>query len=130
MAPIVRYRTVRIFIARSARRRGRGLGACPGRLPGPGEARSDLQQAFLELLLTDDAVAGPGDGLEPLAVDLVAALDALAEAAVIDTLQGLVHLLEYLAVGVGQRVEELLGVGAAGLVGEILGSLVLGQPAV
>src|SRR5712671_991300 len=122
MAPIVRYRTVRIFIARSARRRGED--------PGPGEARSDLQQALLELLLTDDAVAGPGNGLEPLAVDLGAALDALAEAAVIDTLQCLVHLLEYLAVGVGQRVEELLGVGAAGLVGEILGALVFGQPAV
>src|SRR5580765_2638419 len=121
MAPIVRYKTVRIFIALSARRWGED--------PDPGGVRPGLEEALLELLLADDAMAGPRNGLEPLAIDLVAALDALAEAAVVDPLQRFVHLLEDLPVGVRQGVEELLGVGAARLVGEVLGPLVLGQAA-
>ena len=40
-----------------------------------------FQQSLLELLLALDAVARPGDRLQPLGVNLLAAVDTLAEAA-------------------------------------------------
>src|SRR2546422_4112127 len=112
-APNIRYRTVRIFIA------------VPIGPPG-----GSLKQPLLELLLAGDAVARPRHRLEALLLDLLAALDAGAVAGFGDPLQGLVHFLQNLAVRVRQGVQELLRVGARRLVGQILRSLVFGQPAV
>src|SRR6266850_4910801 len=89
-----------------------------------------LQQSLFDFSLAGEAVTGPRHRLEALLLDLVPALHADSEGHLGDAMQRLVHLLKDLAVGVGQGVEELLGVGARGLVGQVLGPLVLGQAAV
>src|SRR6266850_3929471 len=89
-----------------------------------------LQQSLFDFSLTGEAVTGPRHRLETLLLELVAALHADPEGHLGDAMQRLVHLLKNLTVSVGQRVEELLGVGARGLVGQVLGPLVLGQTAV
>src|SRR5439155_6134842 len=88
------------------------------------------EEPFLDLFLAGDAVARPRHRLEALLVEILPALGAGAVGPGPYPSQGLVHLLQGLAIGVRQRVKELLGVGARRLVGEILGSLVLGQAAV
>src|SRR5262249_13692739 len=71
---------------------------------------------LLLLFLADEAPLGPGHGLEPLGIDGLAALLADAEVPFRDAGEGLLDLLQHLALGLGEAEEELACVGARRLV--------------
>src|SRR6185295_4530286 len=94
-------------------------------------ARSmELELSRLLLFLAREAKARPRHGLEPLEVHVVLAGGADAEAARLDAHDRLVHLLQHVALGVGQAEQEFLGVGVRGFVGDVLRGLAVGLLAV
>src|SRR6185436_2596577 len=120
----------------SARRPGSATGTRrPGRDRGSAGTRwrrgpPRSEQPLLLLLLAGDAVLGPGHGLQALAVHLVFADDAHAEAPALHAVERLVDELEHVALVVRQAEEELLGVGVAGLVRDVLRPVLVGLLAV
>src|ERR1700686_4939282 len=82
--------------------------------------RSFFQQSLFELFLAFDAVACPGHRFQALGVDLLAAVDALAEAALADAQQRLFHHLQQLPLVVALGEEKFLGVGAGSTIGNVL----------
>ena len=91
---------------------------------------SFFQQALLELLLALDAVTRPGHGFKPFGVDLFAAMDALAETAFPDPRQRSLHHLQELPLVVALAEEKLLGVRTGSAVGDVLGRVFVGGPAI
>src|SRR5580698_9067018 len=87
--------------------------------------RSFLQQTLFEFFLALDAVARPRHGLQPLGVDFLAAVDALAEAAFANAHQRLLHHLQKLPLVVALAEQKFLGVGAGGAVGNVLGRILV-----
>jgi len=59
-----------------------------------------FQDSLLELFLTLDAMARPGNGLKTLGIDVLAAGDALAERTFADPSQCALDHLQQLAVGI------------------------------
>src|SRR5206468_11675212 len=88
--------------------------------------RLRLQESFFGELLTVHAVAGPGDGGEALLAHRACAVQTEPVGAVLDPEEGLVDLLDGVALAVVQRIEELAGVGGHGLVGDVLGGFLGG----
>src|SRR5262245_8957516 len=90
----------------------------------PIDQRRSVRDLFLDPLLDPllarHAGRGSGDGVEALLGDLLAALDAGAVLPLGHPLDGRLHPFEDVPLRVAKRVEELLSVGAGGLVGEIL----------
>src|SRR6185436_20047102 len=82
------------------------------------------QEALLLELLAAHAVARPRSDLEALAVDLLAALLAPSELPAVDPAKRLLDEEELLAVQLGEREQELLGVGVHGVVDVVLGAVV------
>src|SRR5436190_7263864 len=89
------------------------------------------QEPPLGELLAGEAVDGPRDGLQPLLLDLLPALFAGAIGLFLDGLEGAIHEQQLLPLEIRQRVEELLRVGADGVVDVVLVLFlgVLGGPA-
>src|SRR5580698_322442 len=82
--------------------------------------RGFLEQSLLELLLALDAVPRPRYRFEPLGVDLIAAADALAEAAFAHADERGVDHLQQRALVIALAEEEFFGVRAGGAVGDVL----------
>src|SRR4029079_18630791 len=121
--------------ARTARRRTTGTARERPRRGGGRRAPSEpgrpgSQQALFLLLLAGDAPLRPRHRLQALAVHLVLAHDADAEAMVLDADEGLVDELQQVALRVGQAEEEFLGVRVRRLVGDVLRALLVGLLAV
>src|SRR5947208_8957114 len=95
-----------------------------------GLPRSFLQQSLLELLLTLDAVARPGHGLQTLGVDLSAAMDALAEASFANAGQRTLHHLQKLPFVVALAEKKLFGIRAGGAVGNVLSDILVRRSSV
>ena len=84
-----------------------------------------LQSALFHFFLTLDTVTRPGDSLEPLGVNLLAAGDALAKAAFPDPFQRTFYHLQQLALTIALVEQEFLIVGAGGPVGDVLGRVLI-----
>jgi hypothetical protein len=69
-----------------------------------------FQLAVFQLLLARDTVAGPGHGFQPLGVDLISAVYALAKFAFADTLQGGLHHCQQLAIVIALGKQKFFGV--------------------
>src|SRR5574337_1107900 len=94
-----------------------------------GRTRSSLGLRPLLLLLARDAEPGEGQCLQSPLADHFAARLAEAIGVLPDLVQGLVHLLEHSALRIADGEQELFGVRAAGLVGNILNSVAAGLEA-
>ena len=79
-----------------------------------------FQDSLLELFLALDTVAGPGNRLKPLGIDVLAAGDALAEGTFPDPGERALNHLQQLAVGIALVEQELFVVRAGSFVGDIL----------
>src|SRR5262244_596391 len=82
--------------------------------------RGLLENTLFEFLLAFDAVARPGNCLQPLGVDVLAAGDAFAETAFAYARQSAFDHLQQLAVVIALVKQELFVVGTGGAVGNIL----------
>ncbi len=117
-------------------------GAKPGEEPALSEAegnpllpsvnlpRSLLQQPLLQFLLALDAVPRPGHSLQPLGIDLFAALNALAKAAFTDAHQRSLDHLQQLPLVIALAEKKFFGVGTGGAIGNILRRVFIGRAAV
>src|SRR5437870_6905657 len=95
-------------------------------LPSPGaRSKKRLREETLFLkLLAVDAERRPGDGLQALLADDVAAVRADAVRLVAHAVEGFVDEHEEIALAVGEGEVQFLGVGAGSLVGEVLDAVV------
>ena len=89
-----------------------------------------FQLAFFQFFLAGNAVAGPGHGLQPLGIDLIAAAYAFAKFAFADPLQGSFDHRQQLAIIIALGKQKFLGVGACRAVGNVLRSLLISNAAV
>src|SRR5262249_16777780 len=78
------------------------------------------EQALFDEFLATNAVGCPGDGVEPLGLNLFAAVHTLAKAAVGDSIQGFLDRPKRVALRGALRKEQLFGVRVRGLVRGIL----------
>src|SRR6266852_435877 len=79
---------------------------------------SGFQQTLLGFFLALDAMASPGNGVEPLGVDLFAAGNALPEAAFADARESAIDHVEQLPVVIALAEKKFLIVGTGGAVGD------------
>lgn len=79
-----------------------------------------FQQSLLRLLLALNAMARPRHRLQPLGIDLLAAGDAFAKAALANARQRALDHLQQLAVVVALMKEKFLGVRTGRAVGDVL----------
>src|SRR5215472_10243249 len=91
---------------------------------------SFFQLAVLFLFLAGDAIARPGNGLQTLGIDLIAAAHTLSERTFADPLQRRFHHLEQLAFIVALRKQKFLGVGTGSTVCDVLGRILIGDAAI
>src|SRR5216684_2430401 len=82
------------------------------------------EKSLLLKLLAVDAVRCPGDGGEAFVADRGAAVGAGAVRLAVETPEGLVDQHEEVALAVGEREVQFFGIGAGGLVGEVLDAIV------
>ena len=74
--------------------------------------------------LAFDAVARPGNGLEPLVLHFLLARDAQAVFTALDSDERVLNQLEDAPVVIALMKEKFLGIGIGGLVGDIVKSIV------
>src|SRR6476660_994608 len=91
---------------------------------------SFFQLALFQLLLALNAIARPGNGFQPLGIDLIAAAYALAKSALADPQKSCLDHLQQLSIVVALRKQKLLGVGAGRAVGDVLRSILVGNTTV
>src|SRR5215472_5128204 len=91
---------------------------------------SFFQLAVLFFFLAGDAIARPGNGLQTLGIDLIAAAHALSERTFADPLQRRFHHLQQLAFVVALRKQKFLGVGTRSTVCDVLGRILIGDAAI
>src|SRR5450432_3030758 len=92
--------------------------------------RSFFQQSLLQFFLALDAMPRPGDGIQPLGIDVSAAMNALAKIALAQPHQRLIHHLQQLALVIALAEEKFLGVGTGGSVGDVLRRIFVRRAAV
>lgn len=89
-----------------------------------------FQLAFFQFFLAGNAVAGPGHGLQPLGIDLIAAAYAFAKFAFADPLQGSFDHRQQLTIIIALGKQKFLGIGTRRAVGNVLRSLLISDAAV
>lgn len=89
-----------------------------------------FQLAVFELFLAFNAIACPGNGFQPLGIDLIATAYALAKSAFSDPLESGFHHRQKLPVIIALRKEKLFGIGTGCAVGNILRRVLISDAAV
>lgn len=89
-----------------------------------------FQQSLFFLFLALNTVASPGDSLQALGVDLIAATNALTKCTFTDPLQCGLHHVQQLPVIVALREKKLFGVRVGCAISNVLRRVLIGDSSV